>query len=152
MKWTVEDLEKYVQAKEYIDTLIIPLIPFQLQNETTILNEAFQETVLRHSTHQIEDELSGRVMLTPQYTYIKSSDLEDEVNRLNQWVTHLKEQPFKSVFFVTFDMQWKKVEQELEGHLIWLPIGKKADINSQEAKTVIHNQVEQISEFIRMFW
>src|SRR5699024_7303874 len=140
MKWTVEDLEKNVQAKEYIDTLIIPLFPFKLKNKTTILNKQFQKTELDHSNIRIKNKISGRVMLTPQYTYIKSSDLEDEVNRLNQWVTHLKEQPFKSVFFVTFDMQWKKVEQELEGHLIWLPIGKKADINSQEAKTVIHNQ------------
>lgn len=152
MKWKVDDLEKYIEAKEYIDTVIIPLMPFQLTNEQTMLDEAFQETVLRHSTNQIEEELSGRVMLTPLYTYIKTDHIENEVERLNEWINHLKNQPFKSVFFVTFDMQWKKVEQSLNGHLIWLPIGKKMDINSQEAKSIIDNQASQISEFIRMYW
>lgn len=30
MKWTRVDLQKYEQAKEYIDTVIVPLAPFQI--------------------------------------------------------------------------------------------------------------------------
>lgn len=152
MKWNAEDLEKYVQAKEYIDTLIIPLQPFHMVDEKSLVNDAFASNILTISCDQMEAELSGRVVLSPPYSYVKSTDLEREIDRLNEWVAHVKEQPFESVFFITYDMQWKKIESSLEGHLIWLPIGKKINVQSQEAKVFVQNQVEHISEYIRSFW
>lgn len=152
MRWTMDDLEKYVQAKEYIDTLIIPLQPFHMTDEKSLANDAFASNILAISTEQMEDELSGRVVLTPPYTYMKTANMQAEVERLNEWVEQVKSQPFSHVFFVSFDMQWKKVERELEGNLIWLPVGKKMNVQSKEAKAFVQNQVEHISEFIRSFW
>lgn len=152
MRWTTEDLEKYIQAKEYIDTVIIPLQAFQMTDEKSLVNDAFASRILAISCEQMEAELSGRVVLTPPYTFIKSATLGYEVNRLNEWVKHIKHQPFDNVFFVTSDMAFKKIESELNGHLIWMPVGKMMNVQSQEAKVFVQNQVEHISEYIRSFW
>lgn len=152
MKWTSEDLQKYVQAKEYIDTAIVPVLGFQMVEEKIMEKEALQKEVLSIYTNEIEKELSGRILLTPPYNYIKSKDITDEITRLNKWIEHIKEQPFTSVFILTFDNQWKKHEKEIDGDLLWFPSVQTGNIKSEETIKMIRNQVEQISELIRSYW
>lgn len=152
MKWFSEDLTKYVQAKEYIDTLIIPLEAFHLSQESNLEKDAFHREVLGIYTNEIEKELSGRVLLAPTYAYLKSSNLDNEVARLNSWIEDVKTQPFTSIFVITFDNAWKKVEKDLDCHLLWLPGMKPGNIKSEDAVKLIRSQVEQISELIRSYW
>lgn len=152
MKWTPEDLQKYVQAKEYIDTAIIPVLGFQMNDEKKLEKEAYQREVLSIYTNEIEKELSGRLLLTPPYNYVKSDDMTKELERLNNWIDHIKEQPFTSVFILTFDNQWKKIEKNLNAELLWFPSVQTGDIKSEESIRMIRNQVDQISELIRTFW
>src|SRR5699024_10005273 len=84
VKWTSDDLSKYVQAKEYIDTAIVPLVGFQMNAENEMNKDAFQREVLSIYTNEIEKELSGRLLLAPNYNYIKTKDLSEEVTRLNK--------------------------------------------------------------------
>jgi hypothetical protein len=152
MKWKKEDLKQYIQAKEYIDTVIIPLIPFQFTDEQNLEKNAFQSEVLSILTNEIEKELTGRIMLTPNYHYIKSSDLEQESRILQGWIGEIKKQPFEHVFFLTFDSEWKKNEGKLDGTLLWLPGVKSGDLHSAQMHTMIKDQVEQIGELIRSYW
>src|SRR5690625_2909948 len=152
MKWKKEDLNQYIQAKEYIDTVIIPLIPFQFTDEQNLEKNAFQSEVLSILTNEIEKELTGRIMLTPNYHYIKSSDLEQESRILQGWIGEIKKQPFEHVFFLTFDSEWKKNEGKLDGTLLWLPGVKSGDLHSAQMHTMIKDQVEQIGELIRSYW
>lgn len=152
MKWFQNDLQKYGQAKEYIDTLLIPLQAFHFSEDESLVKDAFQREVLSIYANEIEKELSGRLMLAPTYFYLKSSETDVEIERLNSWVKDVQQQPFKTVFLMTFDNKWKKVEKDLEGNLLWLPGLKPMDINSKEAVSVIRNQIEQISELIRSYW
>ena len=151
MKWFQNDLEKYGQAKEYIDTLLIPLQGFQLSEDASLVNDAFHREVLAIYANEIEKELSGRLMLAPTFFYLKSSDPEKEISRLNEWIADVKQQPFTNIFLMSFDNRWKKVERELDGDLLWLPGMKPMDIHSKEAVTIIRNQIEQISELIRSY-
>ena len=152
MKWFQDDLQKYGQAKEYIDTLLIPLQKFQISDDANIQNDAFQREVLGIFANEIEKELSGRLMLAPTYFYLKSADQTSEIKRINEWIEEVKKQPFENIFLMTFDNSWKKVERELDGNLLWLPGMKPMDIQSKEAVTIIRNQIEQISELIRSYW
>lgn len=152
LKWFQNDLQKYAQAKEYIDTLLIPLQGFHLSEDENLTKDAFQREVLSIYANEIEKELSGRLMLAPTYFYLKSADQEAEISRLNEWIVDVQKQPFTTVFLMTFDNSWKKVERELDGNLLWLPGMKPTDIQSKEAVTVIRNQIEQISELIRSYW
>lgn len=152
MRWFSEDLKKYVQAKEYIDTVIIPLQAFHLSQETTLETDAFQREVLSIYAQEVEKELSGRIMLTPTYNYLKFASLDQEVYRLNEWISHLEQQPFKLIFALTFDNGWKKIEREMNCNLLWLPGMKSGNMKSEETLKVIRSQVEQISELIRSYW
>src|SRR5690554_2786837 len=124
-------MKQYIQAKEYIDTLIIPLVPFHLSNDQEIATHAFQTEVLSSFSLELEKELSGRVMLTPNYYYLKSVEKEDESVRIQNWVDDSKTQPFNHVFFLTFDATWKKHEPDLPGVLLWLPSMLTGDIHSE---------------------
>lgn len=152
MKWKTDDLKKYIQAKEYIDTIIIPVQPIHFSDESNLEKDSFLRESLAIFSNDIEQELSGRVMLTPTYNYIKSTDLSDEVTRLNEWIKEVKKQPFTTIFILTFEIAWKKTESEIEGNLLWLPGISSGDITSKETTTLIRNQVEQISELIRSYW
>src|SRR5690625_670875 len=152
MQWNSEDLTQYLGAKEYIDTIIIPLQPFHLSKDNQLKKDAFLRNVLSIYTNETEKELSGRVLLTPAYNYLKFTKLEEEVDRLNKWVEDIQKQPFNTIFFMTFDMMWKKVESKMNGHLIWLPGIDSVDIHAAETVKMIQNQVSQIGELIRSYW
>ena len=152
VRWTSDDLSKYIQAKEYIDTAIIPLVGFQMNTENKMEKDAFQREVLSIYTNEIEKELSGRLLLAPNYNYIKTKDLSEEVTRLNKWVEHINEQPFSNIFLLTFDNQWKKEEKNLDGELLWFPSLEHDSLKSEETIRTIRSQVNQISELIRTYW
>ncbi len=152
MKWNEEDLKKYISAKEYIDTAIIPLQAVQLSEDAQLERDAFQAEVLSIYANEIEKELSGRVLLMPTYHYLKTNDLIDESNRFNGWVRDLQKQPFKEVFAFTFEPSWRKMEKELDCHVLWFPGMKDGNVKSTEAVQLIRSQVEQISELIRSYW
>lgn len=152
MKWDKEDLEKFIQAKEYVDTLLIPLLPFQLAENADITKMAFQCEVLSIFVNELEKELTGRVLLTPSYFYNKKATKENEVLRINSWVEDALNQPFQHVFFITFDSTWKKEEKKLNGSLLWLPSNHSVGINSKEMVMIIRDQVEEVGELIRSYW
>jgi len=152
LKWTNEDLATYIDAKEYVDTVILPMQSFHVTDEGTMEQDAFNREILSIYSSEIEKELSGRVMLTPTFYYLKSADMTAELNRLETWVKELQEQPFTEIFIFTFDKALKKVEKELPCELIWFPGMKIGDVKSKEATQLIQNQVEQISELIRAYW
>ncbi len=152
MKWIKSDLEQYVGAKEYIDTLLVPLLPFEFSNDANLTKNAFQIEILSIFLQELEKEYTGRVVLSPHYYYLKSSKKEDEIKRLNDWMIDAKKQPFEHVFFVTFDSTWKKEENAMDGTLLWLPAAQSGDIQSKETATLIRDQVEQVSELIQSYW
>jgi hypothetical protein len=152
MKWNSKDLQQYISAKEYVDTIIMPLIPFSMSRDADLEKGAFQSEVLSIFAKEIEKELTGRIMLIPDYYYLKSADKEAETERINQWNADVQSQPFTNTFFLTFDASWKKNEQELNGHLLWLPAIQSGNLHSTEMHTIIRDQVKQISELIRAYW
>lgn len=152
MRWNQHDIDQYIKAKEYIDSLIIPLIPFQLTDEGNSSKHAFQAEVLNVFANELEKELTGRILLTPSHFYLVNEDLSIDITKINQVVEHVSTQPFKHIFFLTFDPRWKKHETSLNGNLIWLPGISTGNINSQETVRIIREQVKQVSELIRSYW
>ncbi|AXI09339.1 DUF2487 family protein [Oceanobacillus sp. 143] len=150
MRWRSSDLNQYENAKQYVDTIIIPCMPFHMDANSEKL--AFQNELLTIFASEIEKVLAGRVMLMPTYSYLKSAEKEAEIRRINAWITDIKKQPFTSIFLLTLDAAWKKNEQALDGHLLWLPSVQSGNLQSNEMKAVIRDQVNQIIELIRSYW
>lgn len=139
MKWTSVDLQKYDQAKEYIDTIIVPLAPFQIGALEASAKNADQYDVLTLFARELEKELMGRIMLTPIYTYITSAEKLQEAERINEWTNHFKEQPFKQVLYISFDPSWRKIANDLEGEFIWLPTASLKDADPAAVKGIIRD-------------
>ncbi|HLS08274.1 YpiF family protein [Lentibacillus sp.] len=152
MKWTRQDLDQYVQAKEYVDTVIVPLIPFHISDDAGLGKDALQREVMSLFTRELERELSGRILLFPDYHYLKSAGKEAEAERINAWIEDIRYQPFHHIFFITADSGWKKLEQDMQGTLIWLPAIVTESTKARERQSVIHSQVQQVTELIRSYW
>lgn len=152
MKWTKTDMEKYKDAKEFVDTLLIPLSPFELGDDASLEKHSFQQEVLHIFAHEIEQLLAGRLLLIPSYMYLKSTEREAEVARIEYFIENAKKQPFTHVFYLTFDAEWRKHEANLQGNVLWVPSLKSGDLKSKEVQALIRDQVEQLAELIRTYW
>src|SRR5690554_1683706 len=103
-------MRTYLEAKEYVDTAIIPLLPMDWKSdpmEKVAMSESILEIVDR-----IEKQFIGRVFQMPPFIYIKNEGA-DHVGRLIEWDKHFKENGFQHIVYITSDSDWKLVENEL---------------------------------------
>ncbi|MCK1982442.1 MULTISPECIES: YpiF family protein [Peribacillus] len=148
MKWTAKDLDMYMQSKEYVDTVLIPLVPLSFRGQmkqTGSMNEFL--TIL---SLEIEKQMKGRILLLPTFHYL--SDELDKVERLKRWADEVKENNFEHVFFLTSDFEWKKEERELENNLVWIPAIPLEGLEIEQAREMIHQQVIQILDIFSYNW
>ncbi|CAH0266454.1 MULTISPECIES: YpiF family protein [Peribacillus] len=148
MKWTAKDLDMYMQSKEYVDTVLIPLVPLSFKGQmkqTGSMNEFL--TIL---SLEIEKQMKGRILLLPTFHYI--SDEMDKVERLKRWANEVKENGFEHVFFLTSDFEWKKEERELENNLVWIPAIPLDGLEIEQAREMINQQVLQILDIFSYNW
>ncbi|MFD6207313.1 YpiF family protein [Peribacillus sp. NPDC060253] len=148
MKWTAKDLDMYIQSKEYVDTVLIPLVPISFggqMKQTGSMNEFL--TIL---SLEIEKQMKGRILLMPTFHYLH--DEMDKIERLKGWANEVKENDFKHIFFLTSDFEWKKEEQELENHLVWIPAILLDSLENDQAREMINQQVLQILDIFTYNW
>lgn len=148
MKWTAKDLDMYMQSKEYVDTVLIPLVPLSFKGQmkqTGSMNEFL--TIL---SLEIEKQMKGRILLLPTFHYL--SDEKDKVERLKRWANEVKENNFEHVFFLTSDFEWKKEERELENNLVWIPAIPLEGLEIEQAREMINQQVLQILDIFSYNW
>ncbi|MDC3413042.1 YpiF family protein [Aquibacillus sp. 3ASR75-11] len=152
MQWSKKDMEQYIGAKEYVDTVLIPLMPVVLAGNEELVKQAFQGELLNRFSQEVEVQFKGRIYLSPIYTYLASANKISEAERLKTWVDGIKENEPKHIFFFTFDPQWKKHEKNLDGTIIWIPAIQTGDIHSQETKDLLKQQTSQLTELILSYW
>ncbi|PJN90016.1 YpiF family protein [Bacillus sp. mrc49] len=148
MRWTAKELDMYSQSKEYVDTVLIPLVPLSFggqMKQTGSMNEFL--TIL---SMEIEKQMKGRILLMPSFHYI--SNEMDKVERLKHWATELKENDIRHIFFLTSDYEWKKDERELENNLIWIPAIPLESLENEQARGMINQQVLQILDIFTYNW
>ncbi|GAE91377.1 hypothetical protein JCM21714_325 [Gracilibacillus boraciitolerans JCM 21714] len=153
MKWQPKDIASYFQSEEYIDTLCIPLIPITLNNQPETAKKADQQKSLQIIADELERNFKGgRIFLSPSYTYISGNNDRQEINRLNNWTSSLSSDHFTYIFYLTYDVNWKRFEQDMDGNLIWLTAPIIEDYQSQQTKKWVQEQSIQISALIRSYW
>ncbi|UFU01296.1 YpiF family protein [Radiobacillus kanasensis] len=151
MQWKEQDMHQYIEAQEYVDTLVIPLIPIQLEKPNEIVKHAAMSELTEYGAKAIENQFKGRIFLSPSFQYFKSSSTKLDTISLQQWIAYYDHLPFKHVFLFTFDHAWKKVERELNASLLWLPAisGKVEDAKTSE---ILKEQLNQMMDLIQSYW
>ncbi|MBY6084922.1 YpiF family protein [Priestia flexa] len=142
MKWHVKDVELYLQSKEYVDSIIIPLIPIDFgaaMKTTAAMNE--YTTII---TSELERQFKGRVLLAPSFTYLKQLGAQHALKNLIDWKNQVSINETKHIFFLTNDRDWIAYDQELESKLIWIPTLPLEHMEEAHKQRVVADQIEQI--------
>ncbi|WP_053358066.1 YpiF family protein [Fictibacillus sp. FJAT-27399] len=150
MKWSSGDINIYQQSKEFVDTVIIPLQPLSFgPSMRTSAGMADYSLLIAEET---ERQLHGRLFLMPSFTYLKLESEEALMARLHSWVSELKEEGFRHIFFLTSDADWKKAEHELRETLLWMPVIPMETMDSSYKEEIVKEQVKQLFQIILHKW
>lgn len=150
MKWNAEDVELYQKSKEFVDTIILPLLPINLESEMG-QTAAMTEFITLVSS-QLERQFRGRLLLLPGFTYLKTSDDEKLLASLLEWETHLVSNDVSHIFYLTSDIFWKSFENKLQGSLLWMPSIPLETLQDSQKVSVIENQVKQVLNLFTQRW
>nr|WP_263325913.1 YpiF family protein [Neobacillus sp. Marseille-Q6967] len=150
MKWISKDIETYNSAKEYVDTVVIPLCALSFGNEMKQSSSNIEFISLL--TNYLERQFTGRLVLMPSFTYLKSSNMEETLVQLRQWEAAVQNSDFKHIFYITSEPDWKMVEDKLSGGLIWMPSIPLEGLNDSQKASIIESQVKQILSIFTRKW
>ncbi|RFU68487.1 DUF2487 family protein [Peribacillus saganii] len=150
MKWTPNEVDMFLQAKEYVDTALIPLVPVNFAEN--IKQSASMKDFTEILTLEIERQFKGRIMLLPQLAYLSSWDEPKRLELAADWARGLKEQGFAHVFYITSDSEWRVNEQGLEGSLIWIPSIPLEHLEEKHKRPMIDDQVRQVLAIFTRKW
>jgi hypothetical protein len=150
MRWVSKDIDQYYREKEYIDTIVIPLIPVTWKSEIKSTVESGEFTV--KITEELEKQLKGRIVQFPPFTYLKSENPEQKLQRLQVWKEELLQSGMEYIFYLTSDVQWKNNENLLGGSLIWLPSIPMQHMDFKYEQEIVSSQMKQILEIVTNKW
>ncbi|RNA69157.1 YpiF family protein [Alteribacter keqinensis] len=150
MKWVTNDLDMYMNAKEYVDTAIIPLVPLNWEKDIkgTVSKGEFSSILI----DEIEKQFKGRLFQLPPFTYLTEESDESRTSRLQEWDRHFFDNGFKHIVYVTSDGDWKRVEGNLPDQLIWIPALPLENVDPAYAREMISQQMKQILPLITDKW
>jgi Protein of unknown function (DUF2487) len=150
MKWIPQDIDLYLQAKEYVDTAVLPLLPVSF--DADMKQSASMTEFITLLSIQLERQFKGRLLLLPGFSYLKSMKEDKLVENLKVWETEILQKGFQYVFYITSDSQWKSREHDLNGSLIWLPSLPLESMDKQYKTSILEDQVKQLLSVFIQKW
>lgn len=150
MKWISTDIDMYMKAKEYVDTIIVPLIPISLEDNATSICEMGEFITIMAT--ELEREYKGRILVLPSFTYMKEENPTELVQRLNKWHDALLNGGVKQILFLTSDPDWKLNEKDLEGTLLWVPAISIQDVDKKYIEQMIKSQMKPLQTIVMNLW
>jgi len=149
MRWIPKDAEMFLGAREYVDTVIMPLIGITFQNH--VKQSASINDFITIISRQVEQQFKGRLLLLPPLTYCNEWSKQERLNMLIKWKNSLEEQ-FVHVFFLTADVEWKTIETELGQSLLWTPPIPLEHLEEKHKKPIMEEQVKHLLTTIGQKW
>ncbi|MGJ7919992.1 YpiF family protein [Neobacillus sp. LXY-4] len=150
MKWNPQDIETFLQSKEYVDTAVLPLLPVAFDSEMG--QAAGMSEFITLVTGQLERQFKGRLLLLPGFSYLKTCEEEKLFTDLLLWESQLKESGFSHIFYLTSDLFWKSAESRLDGSLIWIPSIPLETMQEAQKISVVESQVKQMLTLFTGKW
>ncbi|WJY28585.1 MULTISPECIES: YpiF family protein [Sporosarcina] len=146
MNWNAEDMNVFLQQKEYIDTAIIPLIKMEVA-EGRMKASASGSDFLMNLSAYMEQQFKGRVMVTPPFSYSPSMDMQSFGSMLSN---DLASSPFRYVFYLTTDAAWTSLE--MKGKVLWLPAIPIEHMDDRLKQTIMEDQLKQLLPQLTAEW
>ncbi|WP_019154290.1 YpiF family protein [Robertmurraya massiliosenegalensis] len=150
MKWVSNDIDMYLGAKEYVDTVVLPLLPISFGDD--IKQSASMTEFISLLNIPLERQFKGRLMMLPGYPYLKSDSDDRRLQLINHWETEFKKYGFKHIFYITSDSDWRSLEEKLEGTLIWLPSLPLESMDDKYRNQILEDQISQLIHLFVKKW
>lgn len=138
MNWNASDMNLFLQQKEYIDTLVVPLIKVETVEER-MKASASSTDFLMNLVDYIELQFKGRIMVAPPFAYTPSMDVKQLGVMLS---TDLTKSPFKHVFYVTTDSAWTSID--IQEKVLWLPSIPIENMDDRLKQSILEDQLKQL--------
>ncbi|MDW0115549.1 DUF2487 family protein [Sporosarcina thermotolerans] len=138
MNWTGKDMDTYLSQKEYIDTLVIPLVKIELKLDNMKASASSAEFIM-HLSSLIETQFKGRMMFVPPFSYSSATDLPSMAKTT---LLEFSDTPFKHVFFLTTDHAWSTLK--LPGQVIWMPSIPLESMEASLRQSILEDQLRQV--------
>lgn len=148
MKWIPKDIDTLEEAREYIDTVIVPLVPVSF--ETGRKQSASMYDFINMLGQAIENQFKGRILLMPPLTYLSGDDIGKKIEAVQAWKKEVGS--FKHIYFITSDNEWKEHEQEFGGSLIWMPSISLEHLDENQVRPMVNDQARQLFDLITRKW
>ncbi len=146
MFFNVKDVSQFQSQKDFIDTVIIPLVSVNL-NDTMIKQSSSATEYLMSLTAFIEQQFKGRLMLMPPFTYLEQ--LKETISLIS-----IKEEfqvaGFKHVMFITCDHSWTSFNHDVD--VIWLPSIPLESMDKSVKMTILEDQLKQVIPVLSSKW
>jgi len=146
MYFQVKDVQQYQQNKEFIDTVIVPLLSLDFAEDKMVKSSSEVEFLMA-LTSFIEQQFKGRLMLIPPFSYTEDMKSEELVQKLKE---NIKKGGFKHVIFITCDHSWTKWQDEID--LIWLPAIPIESMDKDVKKRILEEQLKQVLPYLTSKW
>lgn len=117
LKWNVNDVQLFIQEKEYVDTALIPLISVEFDGN--MKRTAEQGEFIQLLSLHLEKQFKGRMVLLPPVTYLGEQEIE--MGLLTKWESQAKSGGFTHVFFLAADKRWNSVSETEIENLFYVP-------------------------------
>lgn len=135
MNYNANDIEVFLQQKDFIDTAIVPLLPIDFSDDTGKQSGSAADYILNLVSF-VEKQFKGRIFLTPTFPYFHKTGNID----LNDIVLNLHQSGFKYVLFITTDQNYTKKSEDYD--ILWLP---SIPLESMDQQVKIHILQEQLN-------
>ncbi|WP_309087732.1 YpiF family protein [Domibacillus sp.] len=145
MNWNGKDAALVEQQKNYIDTVLIPLVPLDFGTE--FRQSAEQYEFIGLLADFLERQFKGRVVVTPPYAYVP-----EMAGNAALWSEKARSAAFKHVFFLTADAMWRTRENELGGSVILVPSVPLGDMEESVKHSLISHQAKQLIQTVVEKW
>ncbi|MCY9206964.1 YpiF family protein [Bacillus subtilis] len=145
MRWRITDAKDYLQAKDYIDTAVIPLINIRVNNHFKMAAEKGEFTQLL--SEELERQLKGRVYLLPPYTYVDRNEITV------QGLKDLREElitEFPHVVLLTSDESWRT--EDALGKMIVTPSVPLEHLNDSLKRKILDERTAEILNVLLQLW
>ncbi|MBD8006364.1 YpiF family protein [Bacillus norwichensis] len=150
MQWKTNDIEVYLEEKEYIDTAVVPLIPISLGR--SIKQSVEQGEFIQLLSLHLERQFKGRMLFLPACTYLSDHEESKKFGDLLEWEKMIKDSGFKFVFFLTSDQIWRSMEQLAPESLLFIPSIPLNNMDDQYKQSIMEDQVKQLMKEIVKGW
>lgn len=146
MLYNVKDVSDFLANKQFIDTVMLPLVQIDMSDEG-IKQSSSASDYLLNLTNFIEHQFKGRIMLMPPLTYLKGVDQSGAIMLFEQ---KLHEAGFKHVFFMTSDHTLTNLQET--HNIVWLPSIPLESMDATVKNKILEDQLAQVIPVFSAKW